>query len=205
MQKNVYTLGTVAALAATLLMLSMSALAQEERNQISIQGTGFFTKNTDGNGVHNTTTESGGLLLGYRHHMFGRFSAEANYGWSRNTQEFNGAAVGRVQSDIHQITGAAVVALPRISKFQPFVLGGGGALVFDPTGNSGGTYAGASRQTRGAFLYGGGADYSLTSRLSIRTEYRGYVYKTADFGVKSLNTDQWTHTAQPSAGIVLKF
>ncbi len=203
--KTNYFLRTIAVFAAVLLILSMTALAQDERNQISVQGTGFFTKNTDGNGLHSKATEAGGLLLGYRRHIFGRFSAETNYGWSRNTHSFTGTTAGRVQSDIHQVTGAAVVGLPRISKFQPYVLGGGGALVFDPTGKAYGTYTGASRQTHGAFLYGGGADYSLTSRLSVRAEYRGFVYKTPDFGLNSLNTDKWTHTAQPSAGLVIKF
>jgi hypothetical protein len=41
--------------------------------------------------------------------------------------------------------------------------------------------------------------------LSFRAEYRGYVYKAPDFNLASLNTDAWTHTAQPSAGIVFRF
>jgi hypothetical protein len=45
----------------------------------------------------------------------------------------------------------------------------------------------------------------LTKHFSLRGEYRGYVYKDADFGVRALNTDSWTHTAQPSAGIVFRF
>jgi opacity protein-like surface antigen len=205
LQKNVYSSRAVASLAAILLVVCITAFGQEQRNEISVQATGFFTKNADGNGLHSDATEAGGLLLGYRRHIFGRFSAEANYGWSRNTLEFSGATAGRVQSDIHQITGAAIVALPRISKFQPYVLGGGGALVFDPTGKPHGTFPGADRQARGTFLYGAGADYSLTWRISLRAEYRGFVYKTPDFGLNSLNTDKWTHTFQPSAGIVVKF
>jgi opacity protein-like surface antigen len=55
------------------------------------------------------------------------------------------------------------------------------------------------------FLYGGGVNYGSTRHLSLRAEYRGYVYKDADFGVRALNTDNWTHTAQPSAGIVFRF
>ena len=205
MQRNLYFLKAVAGLAAILLVLCMTAVGQEGGNEISVQGTGFFTKNTDSNRVHSKTTEAGGVLLGYRRHIFGRFSAEANYGWSRNTDAFTGTSVGRVQSDIHQVTGAAVVALPHILKFQPYVLGGAGALVFDPTGKIGGTFAGADRQTRGTFLYGAGADYPLTYRLSIRAEYRGFAYKAPDFGLNSLHTGKWTHTAQPSAGIVIKF
>jgi opacity protein-like surface antigen len=82
---------------------------------------------------------------------------------------------------------------------------GGGALVFDPTGNAGGNFAGATTETRGAFVYGAGADYAFTRHISLRAEYRGYVYKAPDFNLAGLNTDSWTHIAQPSAGIVFRF
>jgi hypothetical protein len=39
----------------------------------------------------------------------------------------------------------------------------------------------------------------------LRGEYRGFVYKDPDFGIKGLNSDTWTHTAQPSAGVVYRF
>jgi hypothetical protein len=39
----------------------------------------------------------------------------------------------------------------------------------------------------------------------LRAEYRGFVFKDPDFGVRSLDTDSWTHTAQPSAGLVYRF
>jgi opacity protein-like surface antigen len=86
-----------------------------------------------------------------------------------------------------------------------YALAGGGGLIFDPTGNNGGFIPGATTQGRGAFLYGAGVDYALTRRVSLRAEYRGFVYKNPDFGLTALNTDSWTHTAQPSAGIVLHF
>jgi opacity protein-like surface antigen len=80
-----------------------------------------------------------------------------------------------------------------------------GAAIFDPTGTSGGSVPGAGRQGRGAFLYGVGADYTLTRHFSVGAEYRGFVYKEPDFGLRALNTDSWTHTARPSAGIVFHF
>jgi len=44
-----------------------------------------------------------------------------------------------------------------------------------------------------------------TRHISLRAEYRGYVYKAPDFNLAGLNTDSWTHIAQPSAGIVFRF
>jgi len=190
-----------------LLLLSVGAVAQDSRSEISVQGTGFFTKDSDNNGIQNQATESGGFLIGYRHGINRWLATEANYGYSRNTQIYTaGLASARIQSNVHEITGAAVVKLPKfVFLFQPFLLGGGGALVFDPTNNAGATLAGASTQARGTFLYGGGIDCPFSHRLALRAEYRGFVYKAPDFDVPGLNPDSWTHVAQPSAGIVFRF
>ena len=107
---------------------------------------------------------------------------------------------------MHTVTADLVLNLPLpIRRISTYVLAGGGGLIFDPTGNIGGSVPGAESQGRGAFLYGVGADYVLTRHFSLRGEYRGFVYKNPDFGLGALNTDSWTHTAQPSAGIVFRF
>jgi outer membrane immunogenic protein len=184
---------------------SVTAVAQETRSEISLQGTGFFTKDSDGNGVQNHVTNTGGFLVGYRYNVNRWLAGEANYGYDRNTQIYFDSGLGRVQSDVHQVTGDAVVRLPGFLRLQPYALAGGGALMFDPTGNAGGSFGGATWQAKGAFVYGAGADYAFTKHISLRAEYRGYVYKSPDFNLASLNTNAWTHTAQPSAGIVVRF
>ena len=196
---------TAIAFIASVLLLSMGAAAQEMRSEISVQGTGFFTKDSDANGIRNQATNTGGFLVGYRYNFNRWLGGEADYGYARNTQLFSGFVPARVQANIHQITGAAVVKLPGFYRVLPYVLGGGGVLVFDPTNNLGGTFPGASEQTQGTFLYGVGADYVLTKHVSLRAEYRGFVYQAADFDVPSLKTDAWTHTAQPSAGFAFHF
>jgi outer membrane immunogenic protein len=193
------------ALLGLLALLSINAVAQENRSEISLQGTGFFTKDTQGNGVRDQATNTGGFLVGYRYNINRWLAAEANYGYDRNTQTYFGGSFARVQSNIHQVTGSAVVKLPTFAKLQPYVLGGGGALIFDPTGNSGGSFTGATRQNQGAFVYGAGGDYAVSRHFSLRAEYRGYVYKAPDFNLVSLRTDTWTHIAQPSAGLVFRF
>jgi opacity protein-like surface antigen len=190
---------------ASLLLFTIAGFTQEVRNEVSVQGTGFFTKDSSGNGVSRTTTNTGGLEVGYRFHINRWFSAEANYGFDRNTQKyFAVAGQSRVQSDVHGVTGDVVVNLPfHFSKFSPYALAGGGGLIFHPTGS--GSVPGADTQAKGAFLYGAGADYALTRHFSLRAEYRGFWYKNPDFGLQSLKTDTWTHTAQPSAGFVYRF
>src|ERR1700735_1141754 len=121
-----------------------TAIAQETRSEISIQGTGFFTKDSEGNGIQDHVTNTGGFLIGYRYNINRWLAAEANYGYDRNTQIYFGGTSARVQSDIHQITGSAVVKLPSFARLQPYALAGVGALVFDPTGNFGRSFAGAT-------------------------------------------------------------
>ena len=196
---------TVLALAS---LLGTYAAAQGNRSEVSLQGTGFFTKDATGNGNLQRGTETGGLLVGYRYHLNRWLSVEGVYGYDRNSQEFFApAGVSRVQSNIHQGTGGLVVSLPtpRSLRISPYLLAEGGALVFDPTNNNFGTVVGAQRQASGVFVYGGGADFPVVRHISLRAEYRGLIYSTPDFGLRNIGTNATTHVAQPSAGIVFRF
>jgi len=190
-------------------LLATVTTAQEIRSEISVQGTGFFTKNSNGRGIRQTSTDSGGILGGYRYRINHRVSAEASYGWNRNSQVYSSAlGLARVQADVHQATGGFVINLPvHYRRMSPYILAEGGALVFRPTHNSFGATPGAQQQTVGAFVYGGGFDYPIPNmkHVSMRFEYRGFVYNAPDFGLRVLNTNTITHTAQPSAGIVYRF
>src|SRR5256886_5759358 len=140
---------TILAAVGVLALSSVNAVAQEIRSAISLQGTGFFTKDADGNGIRQHATDTGGFLVGYRYNFNRWLAAEANYGYDRNTQIYFGGTGARVESNIHQITGSAVVNLASFARLQPYALAGGGALVFDPTGNAEGNFAGATTETRG--------------------------------------------------------
>jgi hypothetical protein len=69
-----------------LALVSITAVAQENRSEISTQGTGFFTKDTAGNGVFERANDTGGFLPGYRYNFNRWLAAEANYGYDPNTQ-----------------------------------------------------------------------------------------------------------------------
>jgi outer membrane immunogenic protein len=188
------------------IFLTIGASGQEVRSEVSVQGTGVFTKDSTGNNTLQRGTETGGVLAGYRYRLNRWLAVETVYGYDRNSQQyFTPAGVSRVQANVHQATGGFVVNLPSKAgwRVSPYLLAEGGALVFDPTNNN--TTAGVQRQAVGTFVYGGGADFPLIRHLSLRTEYRGLVYNTPNFGVRGLNTDRITHTAQPSAGLVFRF
>jgi len=189
------------------LFLSLAAFAQENRSEISLQGTGLFTRDTSGNGNSYSATESGGFLGTYRYHINHWMSAEAAYGYSLDTQKYSSAGAFRIQSRIHQLTGAMVFNLPSrpSSRISPYAIAGAGALLFSPTGNQFDSLSGAQFQAKPAFVYGVGANYAIQKHISLRVEYRGFLYSPPDFGFGGLATNTLTHTVIPSVGLTFRF
>ena len=193
-----------------LLAFSAPARAQEweaYRKEITLQGTGFFAKNSEGRGVSRTATDTGGFLVGFRYRFNPWVAVEGNYGYARNTQNFlTGTGLSGIQANTHEATGAFVLTPPvSVPRLRPYVLAGTGALVFDPTENRGGFVPGAQQQAKAAFVYGGGVDYDFSRHVALKLEYRGLVFKSPDFEIKSLDLDTVTHVAQPSAGVTIRF
>src|SRR5262245_53745610 len=208
MEKEMTRFKLIVSVLFAALLLTSTSLAQETlRNEVSVQGTGFLTRDSEGTQIKQHTTDSGGLLASYRFRFNSWLGADRSYGYTRNTlQNVTSTGAFNVQANMHQTTGALVVSSPRrLFGLSPYALAGAGALTFDPTGNPGGIVTGADRQTKAAFVYGGGADINLTRRFGLRFEYRGLVYKRPDFGIASLESGATAHTAQPSAGFVIRF
>jgi hypothetical protein len=98
----------------SIFLLTLAAMAQENRSEISVQGTGFFTKSASGNGTAYSTSQTGGFLTTYRYHLNHWISAEAAYGYDLNSQKYLilSSSAFRIQSGIHQMTGSLVLNLP---------------------------------------------------------------------------------------------
>jgi opacity protein-like surface antigen len=199
---------TTVTIAAILLVLASGAAAQESRSEISLQGAGFFTKNSTGGDTTRQANDTGGFLVTYRYRLNRWLAAEGAYGFDRNTQQYStpaGSFGGQV--NVQQATGGLVVRLPATSRWRlsPYLLAEGGALSFSPRGNGFNTDPVAESQTRGVFVYGGGANFPIVKHVSLRAEYRGLVYSAPNFGLTSLGSGPVTHTAEPSLGIVFRF
>src|SRR5271169_4946405 len=193
-------------LAIIFVLFGMSSWAQEFRNEVTVQGSGFFQKQTTAAGITNEPTNSGGVMAGYRFNLKNWLAAEGDYDYFRNGQKFLASSgTTFIPMNVHAATGTAIVKLPSFKmpavKFvSPFALAGGGAMFFDPRGGSVN-----NEQTRGAFVYGGGFNVPMAKHIALRAQYRGFVYKTPDFEMSSLKIDKYTHSAVPSAGLVFTF
>jgi outer membrane immunogenic protein len=194
-----------AAIPLASLLLCLPAFSQtdeEGRSEVSAQFLGAFVRSTDSNGVHQNSSNSGGVLATYRFFFSKHHGVEANYSYSRSTTAYNlPLAQSGVKANQHEWTGAYVFRIP-MRRFTPFFQAGVGGLTFAPTGNSVST----SNQTRAAFVYGGGADINLTHRFFVRAQYRGFVYNSPTFDVvANLGADRVTHLAEPSVGFGVRF
>jgi outer membrane immunogenic protein len=198
-QKNLLTI-----LMAGVASIALPAYAQSDegdRQEVAVQAFGSFVTTTTHNGIDNTATNSGGVLASYRYFFSAHHGVEANYGYALNTQNYTSSAgaVG-VKTNSHEVSGAYVFRLP-FGKVTPFALAGAGALVFNPS-----DFAGASTQTRAAFIYGAGADFNLSHHLFMRAEYRGLVYNSPAYDLPALaGLDRVTHRAEPSVGFGYRF
>jgi outer membrane immunogenic protein len=183
-------------------MAAVPAFSQEVgRSEASVQAFGSFVKSTNNNGVDQGATNSGGVLASYRFFFTKSNGVEVNYGYSLNTQTY-GLASGPlgVKAGQHEVT-AAYVYRHAMRHFTPFVEAGVGSVIFNPS-----DAPGASTQARAAFVYGGGADFSLTRRVFFRAEYRGLVYNSPTFDLTPVaGADRVTHRAEPSVGFGYRF
>ena len=187
--------------------MATAALAQGSRADVSANLTGVFGQTVTGNGIQQTQTNSAGGLLSFRYFLNRYAGIEGNYSYTRNSQDYSGVGgVAGVKAGVHELTSAFVLR-PARGKIQPFVLAGGGVLVFSPTSTAiTSTGLPISRQNRPTFLYGVGTDLKLAKAVGLRLQYRGLLYQAPDFhDPADLKTGQTTHTAVPSVGLVFKF
>jgi outer membrane immunogenic protein len=184
--------------------LTSTAFSQDEnpapRNEASVQAFGSFVKTTTNSGIEQKATNSGGVLASYRYFFNNHNGVELNYGYSLNTQSYGLATPIGLKTYSHEVSADYVLRFPQ-KRWTPFVLAGVGGLVFDPK-----EFAGAGTQTRAAFVYGGGADFSLSKHVFIRAEYRGFVYNSPTYDLAGLNgVDRTSHRAEPSVGFGYRF
>ena len=182
--------------------------AQESRQDISLSGTSliepFIASQTDVQ-VHSNYALGG--LLSYRFMLTPTSALEANYGITYQNQiTFNISNTNfyPVNTRTQEIS-AAYVRSFTFHKFNPFIEGGPGAMIFLPIRNSGTRNIDEKQQTEVGGLYGAGIAYEISPSFDIRAEYRGFVTKVPDFGLDYQKTNKWYNIYMPTIGVAYHF
>ncbi|MGH9486563.1 MAG: hypothetical protein ACRD04_03105 [Terriglobales bacterium] len=152
---------------------------------------------------------SAGLLVGYRLYLNHWEALEVEYSYTRNGQSYITPATApntpalnySITANMQEAVANEVITTPRIGGiFQPFILAGGGALIFSPRANFTGLVL--RNQVRGAANVGAGVDFHIFD-LGARAEYQGLFFKVPDFKNSALAVNKWTYVSQPSVGLIL--
>jgi len=219
---------------AAFFLLTSIGLGQDGHYDVSANAAAIFTKGSNGNGIAQSATAGSNYFGTVRLKFRPKHSLAFNYGRAKDSQVYQTGHDFHVLTNITEYTGAYIYSPVKKGKFEPFVLVGGGALVFNPTStwdflgyytvtlvtgqvitvpNRVPVNLGAVKQTEIGFLYGGGVDYRLPrfTRFSLRLQYRGLLYTAPDFKVTvpsspvSFFTGAKGHMAEPSIGLVFRF
>jgi len=202
-----------------------AAFAQDQKSylksEVNVEGIATITQSTNNLILPYSATAGGGFLAGYRYHLSPRFAVQGDYAFTRNTQNLfnvlNLGAVPGIQTNVQELTGAAVFTPGSSHRVRPYLLAGAGAVFFHPSNSAVNTVLGIANnfgvsvnETRPAFVYGGGVDFGITRYMALRAEYRGLVFKAPGFNIPGLSSlglgsSNLTHMAQPAIGLVWRF
>jgi opacity protein-like surface antigen len=215
-----------AVLVATLLTPS-PATAQTD---IALSGYAAFNSSTSGSLINQFPSDQGGLLIEARHIANPLFGLEGTYAFNRANQSYRNTqsvcnlsacsnSSANIRATAHELTADWIVSI-KLLNVRPFALAGGGLLINKPSGGTETTLSCAllnplcllnttspttQTQVKGEFTYGAGLDWTIIPHLGIRLQYRGRVYKAPQLVTAFSSTNQFMRTAQPAAGIFLRF
>ena len=111
-------------------------------------------------------------------------------------------AAAALDTHMEELTLAYAFYGPRAKRLRTTGQLGGGGLFFSPIDASF-----AHQETRPAMVFGVGAEYDVSSHLSVRAEYRGLFYKMPDFAIDNGFPKQrlFTVTNTPAISLVYHF
>jgi len=183
--------------------------AQESRQDASVSFIGVYAPAVYGLSVHPmTTTMTGGFLGSYRYMVTPRSALELNYTFAQNSIKYyapsDGCEFCRVSTRQQELS-VAYVYSRTYKRYNPFLEGGVGAVIFTPILDNG-TKQFDTKQTTGiGALFGGGLAYELNPSFDIRAGYRGFLLKAPDFGNQLVKTNRYYVLMTPSIGVAYHF
>ena len=169
-----------------------------------------FVSNTSGMGFQQTPSDGMGGMFEARHLVSPLVGYELAIGFNGGGQAYApiaGACGLTCQNPAVTITGKQVsisldyVPSYRAGNFRAFAVGGLGILLSVPDA----TPLGNNTSIRGAYVYGGGAEYNLTEHMGIRGQVRGTMYKAPNISAIYPANGQYTQIITPMGGVYFRF
>jgi opacity protein-like surface antigen len=198
----------------SVLLIPFLAVAQVGHSDVTLSALGNFPFHSESDSIATDATNAGGFAVNYRLYFKAHSAIEFGYGFTRSTfyyavdeTDIHGGIISLTQgSNMHELIADYVYHFWPDRRFQPFVLAGGGTVIFKPSGSANAsTLFGATTQARGAYVYGGGLDYHLSGPFTLRMQYRALNFKVPDFYGSGLTTHGWMRTSAPQIGVTYKF
>ena len=179
------------------LILIAFSTAGHAQTDVAASFYGAFTGTQEANGTVQSPSNQAGFLLEMRHISNPLVGYELNYSFNRANQSYNFQSV---KAAAHEVGADWFISFP-ILNFKPFVLAGGGLLFFRPDGEQ----TGVSGQTKPAFVYGGGVDWTVIPHFGLRGQYRGNLYHAPDLLKAASSTREFANTSEPMLGAHFRF
>ena len=193
-------------LGALVLGFVAAGQAQESRQDVNVSFLGVTAPNVNGLGVFPMrSTNTGGALVGYRYMLTPRSALQLNYSFAQNTIYYNNVSYGgHVHNRQQNITGSYVYSRT-YGRYNPFLQGGIGGMIFTPIKDNGTSNLDTKQNTNVGALFGGGVAYEISPSFDIRVEYRGFVAKAPDFGYAPWKTNRYYVISMPAIGFAYHF
>ena len=180
--------------------------------EFSIGGSFYeaLNKSTAGNGTVQTTTNSAGGMLEVRFIDKPFLGGEFTYSYNPANQTIAPAANCATYYDCFTIpplkvkaseVGLDYVVSKKIGRLRPFAVGGLGFFISSPDNSK---YE-VNTVVRPAYIFGGGLDWAALGHIGLRVQFRDNVYKAPNLSSFNEPTGQFTHSAEPMAGVYYSF
>ena len=182
----------------------MPTLTSAQSFDISLSGSALVTNSGTHNGAQRDIGATGGVLFSARWWATPRNGFVFNYGHANDSHKV--AVTGLKQSldsGMHEVTAAYAYRF-NLGKVQPFAIGGGGMLQFNPS-KTASLSPEPQSQNKPTLLYGAGVDYFATEHFGAQFQLRGLVYAAPSFSNEAFRTNTMHNTLEPTVGLVLRF
>lgn len=182
-------------------------VAARAQTSLGLSVLGTFASSTSGNGTEQYPSVHLGTLVQLRHISNPLVGYEVTYSYNRANQVYSSSPDSEnvqppvaVSANAHQVTADWVVSV-RVLNVRPFALAGVGVVIDVPVTNQTLT----STSTQAVYVYGAGLDVGLIPHFGLRLQYRGNLNKAPDLTQVFTSTGRFMHTAEPMAGLYLRF